>query len=118
MPINETDWSEVARVGAASGFFALVGRVAAWALKDRLADVRRWSWRMLPFEAFAVLFCGYVGAGIAKGIGWTDEPAWMVPCVLAYFGPRFVEGLLLRIVQGKAREVSQALGTDQDQQQP
>jgi len=95
MPVPDPDWHGAWKVMLFSGAFAALGRAARWARKERLSW-RRWSWRVLTWECALVLFSGFVGSGIAKVLGWEGEAAWMVPALLAYFGPEFIEDLVLR----------------------
>ncbi len=95
MAASDPDWRGALGVLTFAGAFALLGRAARWARKERLS-FRRWSPKILAWEAALVLFSGFIGAGIAKAMGFEDEAAWMIPSLLAYFGPEFIEDLVLR----------------------
>lgn len=96
MPINEPDWEGAAQVALFAGLWAALGRGARWARKER-RGWRRWQWRVLLWESVLTLFCGFVGAGLAKALGQTDEPAWALIALLSYFGPEFIEDLVFRV---------------------
>ena len=91
----EPNWQSAGELGLFAGLFAGLGRAARWARKER-SGWRRWSWRILLYEAVLALFAGFVGAGLAEAAGLGDQATWACIALLAYFGPEFIEDLVLR----------------------
>lgn len=72
-----------------------LARAARWARKERMGS-RRWSPRVLAWEAVLAVFSGFVGAGLCEAMSLGDKASYAAVALLAYFGPEFIEDLVLR----------------------
>lgn len=91
----DQNWGGILDLGLFAGAIAALGRAARWARKERLSW-RRWSWRILLYEVVLALFSGFLGAGLGEALAWGEHATWAVIALLAYFGPEFIEDLVLR----------------------
>jgi len=92
----EPNWQSAGELGLFAGMLAGLGRAARWARKER-SGWRRWSWRILLYESVLALFSGFVGAGLAEAARLGQQATWATIALLAYFGPEFIEDLVLRL---------------------
>lgn len=72
-----------------------LGRAARWARRERMGP-RRWSLNVVAWETILALFSGFVGGGLADALSLGQRGEWAVIILLAYFGPEFIEDLVLR----------------------
>ena len=72
-----------------------LARAARWAWKERLGP-RRWSPKVLAWEAILAVFSGFVGAGLSEAMNLGDKVSYAAVALLSYFGPEFIEDLVLR----------------------
>lgn len=91
----DQNWGGLLDLGLFAGALAGLGRAARWARKER-SGWRRWSWRILAYESVLALFSGFLGAGLGEALAFGENATWAVIALLAYFGPEFIEDLVLR----------------------
>lgn len=72
-----------------------LARAARWTRKERMGS-RRWSPKVLAWEAVLAVFSGVVGAGLAEAMNLGDYAKYATVALLSYFGPEFIEDLVLR----------------------
>ncbi len=102
----EPNWGAAADLGLFAGLIASLGRAARWARKER-SGWRRWSWQVVTYETVLALFSGFVGAGLGEAMGLGEQATWATIALLSYFGPEFMEDLVLRF---RDRELPTAAG--------
>lgn len=100
--MNDGDGGGVARLLANLWELVILGllvgglaRAARWARKERLGP-RRWSPKVLAWEAILAVFSGFVGAGLSEAMNLGDKASYAAVALLSYFGPEFIEDLVLR----------------------
>ena len=100
--MNDGDGGGVARLLANLWELVVLGmlvgglaRAARWARKERLGP-RRWSPKVLAWEAILAVFSGFVGAGLSEAMNLGDKASYAAVALLSYFGPEFIEDLVLR----------------------